>query len=118
MIDLVDAASATLQHAPVTAEQVVGGSPTVGYLLLGEFSGHEYGIWEMTPGAMSDVEEDELFVVLSGHGVVEHGDDRTKTVLTPGVVVRLSAGARTTWTITETLRKVWISSAGGASFRA
>ena len=109
MIDLDDAASAELNHVPASAEQVVEGSPTVGYLLLGEFSGHEYGIWEMSPGAMWDVEEDELFVVLSGHGVVEHTEDDTKTVLGPGVVVRLTAGAHTTWTITETLRKVWMT---------
>jgi len=109
MIDLADAASAELTHTPASADQVVDGSPMVGYLLLGEFSGQEYGIWEMTPGAMWDVEEDELFVVLSGRGVVEHAEDSTRTELAPGVVVRLTAGARTTWTVTETLRKVWVT---------
>ncbi len=36
-------------------------------------------------------------------------EDRAPMTLSPGDVVRLHAGQRTVWTVTETLRKVYIS---------
>ncbi|MBO9534375.1 MAG: cupin domain-containing protein [Solirubrobacteraceae bacterium] len=64
------------------------------------------GIWEMTPGTATDVEEDELFVVLSGRATVEiEGGDTLD--LGPGTMGVLRRGTRTTWTVHETLRKVW-----------
>lgn len=72
------------------------------------------GIWEMTPGVDEDVEDDEIFIVLTGAGTVEFLDDEGKPALPtitlrPGSVVRLTAGMRTRWTVTETLRKIWIT---------
>ena len=29
--------------------------------------------------------------------------------LAPGVAVRLTAGERTTWTVTDTVRKIWVA---------
>jgi uncharacterized cupin superfamily protein len=97
-----------LDHEPVPADQVVTGSPATGSRILGTFDGLEVGVWEMTPGAMSDVEADELFVVVSGRATVEFVDTGAWLLLGPGDVVQLHAGSRTIWTVTETLRKVYL----------
>lgn len=106
---LVDAAGATLAHEPLPAEQVVAGTPTTGLLVLDERDGHEIGVWEMTPGTATDVEVDEVFVVLAGRARVEF-EDVPAIELAPGAVVRLRAGMRTVWTVHETLRKVYLTS--------
>ena len=58
---------------------------------------------------MSDVEADEVFVVLSGAATVEFDDGTASLTLGPGDVVHLAEGARTVWTVTETLRKVYLT---------
>jgi uncharacterized cupin superfamily protein len=45
--------------------------------------------------------------VLSGSATVEFQDGR-KLTLEPGAVARLHAGQKTIWTVTETLRKVYV----------
>jgi hypothetical protein len=67
----------------------------------------EVGIWEAGPGTDTDVEVDELFVVLAGAGSVTFADG-SAVDLRPGVLVRLRAGDETTWEITERLRKVYV----------
>lgn len=107
---VTDAASLTLVHEPLPAEQVVAGAPTTGYLELDEIAGAGIGVWEHTPGTSTDVEADEVFVVLSGSGTVAFDDPALAPItLAPGAVVRLTAGMKTVWTIDETLRKVYIS---------
>jgi uncharacterized cupin superfamily protein len=68
----------------------------------------EVGLWGMAPGVDHDTELDEVFVVLAGRGTVEFEDGEVVT-LAPGVAVRLRAGERTTWTVTEALRKVYVA---------
>ncbi len=63
----------------------------------------------MTPGVMTDVEADEVFVVVSGSATVEFGDGSQSLRLGPGDVVRLAAGAETVWTVSQTLRKVYLT---------
>ena len=76
---------------------------------LVEFTDH-VGIWEMAPGVDEDVEDDEIFVVLAGAGTVEFLEPELPTItLRHGSVVRLTEGMRTRWTVTETLRKIWIA---------
>lgn len=65
------------------------------------------GLWEAGPGEDVDVEVDEVFVVLSGRGVVTF-EDGESIELRPGVAVRLRAGDRTTWTLVERLRKLYV----------
>lgn len=91
------------------AEQVQDGAPAAGAVALGEFDGREVGVWEHTVGVSTDVEAEELFVVLSGAGSVEFVDEGRTVQLRPGTVLRLSEGQRTIWTVTETLRKVYLS---------
>jgi uncharacterized protein len=107
-VDFVAAGALKLEHEVVPDDQVVSGSPTTGSTELGTFDGHEYGVWEHSVGASSDVEADELYVVLSGAGTVQF-DGGDLVVLGPGSVGRLREGQRTIWTVTETLRKVYLA---------
>ena len=91
----------------VSAEQRISGSPKTGSVQIEKFGGTVVGVWEMTPGVMRDVEVDEILTVLSGSAVVEF-QDGSKITLEPGNVARLHAGQQTVWTVTETLRKVYV----------
>lgn len=84
--------------------QVVSGTPETSSMELGEGR----GIWQITPGTVTDVESDEIFVVLSGKATIEVEGGATLEV-GPGDVCLLAEGARTTWTVHETLRKVYQS---------
>lgn len=107
---VTDASTLALAHEPVPADQVVAGTPVTGFAELDAVGGAEVGVWEMTPGAMRDVEADEVFVVLSGDATVEFDDPALPPIgLRPGSVVRLTAGMRTVWTVRETLRKLYIT---------
>ncbi|GAA2038193.1 cupin domain-containing protein [Agromyces tropicus] len=111
---MTDAASLPLAHEPVPDDQVVAGAPTTGYAALDEHAdgdrAGELGIWEMTPGTMRDVEVDEVFLVIAGRARVEFVEPALPAVeLRPGSIVRLDAGMSTVWTVTETLRKLFIA---------
>ncbi len=109
MIDVIAALAVELEHEPVPADQVVSGAPTTALAELGMIGEQAWGVWEMSPGAMSDTEVDELFVVVAGRASVLFVDRGTTVELAAGTVGRLEAGDRTIWTVTETLRKVWIA---------
>jgi uncharacterized cupin superfamily protein len=107
---VTDAASLPVPFEPVPADQVVAGSPATRYVDLDEASGRGVGVWEHTPGVSTDVEADEVFVVLAGSATLEFDDPTLAAVeLRPGSIVRLEAGMRTTWSVRETLRKVYIT---------
>jgi uncharacterized cupin superfamily protein len=91
----------------VSAEQRVSGAPRTGSVQLEKFGGTVVGVWEMTPGVMRDVEVDEILTVLSGAATVEF-QDGGRISLEPGAVARLHAGQNTVWTVTETLRKIYV----------
>ncbi|MEO5608749.1 MAG: cupin domain-containing protein [Ornithinibacter sp.] len=103
-----DLTAMTLEHERLPAGEVVQGSPGAGAMTLAEVGGVEVGVWEMAQGSARDTEVDEVFVVLSGRGTVTFEDGESIT-LVPGVAVRLRSGDRTLWTISETLRKVWVA---------
>lgn len=105
-----DAGTEPLEHEPVEPADVVAGDPTTAATGLGVVAGAEVGLWEITEGAVRDVEVDEIFVVLSGDGSVSF-EDGTVLDLGPGVVVRLHEGERTEWRIREPLRKVYVAPA-------
>ncbi|WP_127792316.1 cupin domain-containing protein [Agromyces sp. LHK192] len=112
---VTDASGLTLRHEPVAPDQVVAGAPETGHAVLDASapdaaSGRTIGVWEMTPGAMRDVEADEVFVVLAGDATVEFVDPALPSIeLAPGSLVRLEAGMQTVWTVRETLRKVYVA---------
>lgn len=93
---------------PAPAAQVVSGAPATGSVDLDEDMG--MGVWEMTPGALRDVEIDEVFVVVAGSATVEFVDPPLPPIeLAPGAIVRLESGMQTVWTVRETLRKVYLA---------
>lgn len=97
-----------LDPDPLDPADVLEGSPQVSALILDTSAdGHiERGVWEITPGVTTDVEADELFVVITGRATIEVEDGPTLEV-GPGDAVVLEAGWRTRWTVHETLRKVY-----------
>lgn len=100
--------TAPIALAPLPPGDVVDGAPLSGVRPLSRIGPTEFGIWEMTPGVARDVEEDEVFVVLSGSARIDF-EDGQHLDLTAGSAVRLSAGERTTWTVHETLRKIYLA---------
>jgi uncharacterized cupin superfamily protein len=113
---VTDAAALPLEHEPVPSDQYVAGTPSTGYAALdepgaGDAAGAgELGVWEMTPGAMRDTEVDEVFLVIAGRATVEFVEPPLPPIeLRPGSIVRLGAGMQTVWTVTETLRKLFIA---------
>jgi uncharacterized protein len=75
---------------------------------VGAVADVEVGLWEAGPGSDTDTEIDEVFLVLSGAGTVTFADG-SALPLRPGVLVRLREGDRTTWEITDRLRKLYVA---------
>lgn len=109
MYDVTEASTMPLDYEAVPPAQVVTGSPRTGTAELHDFDGRSVGVWELSVGAMSDVEVDEVFVVLFGTATVEFVDEDRTVTLGPGSVGRLVDGQKTVWTVTETLRKVYFA---------
>ncbi len=105
----VDAAALPLETRELAADQVVTGRPRVGSAELGRVGECAIGVWEISPGTSTDVEIDEFFVVLSGAATVSFADGSPPLHLKAGSIGRLAAGSATTWTVTATLRKVYIA---------
>jgi uncharacterized cupin superfamily protein len=98
----------TLEPEPLDPGQIVSGTPEVtGKVLWKSPDGRQLrGIWQITPGVVTDTEADELFVVVSGRATIAFEDGPSLNV-GPGDLALLRAGARTTWTVHETLRKAY-----------
>jgi uncharacterized protein len=99
---------ASLEPSPLDPAQIVSGTPEVSEKLLWESAdGRQLkGIWQITPGVVTDVEEEELFVVVSGRATVAVEGGPVLEV-GPGDLGVLHRGDRTTWTVHETLRKAY-----------
>jgi uncharacterized cupin superfamily protein len=100
---------------PIDPSQVRSGEPRAGFVAVDTRDGLELGIWEITPGVSTDVEADEWSVVVSGRATVAFDDGRASMELAAASVFRLDAGDRTTWTVHETLRKVYITPVTGTA---
>jgi uncharacterized cupin superfamily protein len=103
-----DARSITLDHTSMGDERNLSGDVTTAVSAQATEGDMEVGVWEHSVGTSTDVEIEEIFVVLAGRGTVTC-DEGGVIDLAPGVVGLLPAGARTTWEISEPLRKVWIT---------
>ncbi|MGW1749053.1 cupin domain-containing protein [Streptomyces sp. NPDC002092] len=99
---------AELAPEPLDPEQIVSGTPEVsGKVVWESADGRQVrGVWQITPGVVTDTEADELFVVLSGSATIEVEGGPTLTVGAGDMAV-LHAGDRTRWTVHETLRKAY-----------
>jgi uncharacterized protein len=104
---VVHVADEALSEDELDPEDVLAGDPrTASRELMSAAGTADLGIWEITEGTVTDVEADELFVVLSGRATIAFEDGPTLEV-GPGDACRLKAGQRTVWTVHETLRKVY-----------
>ncbi|MGW7002192.1 cupin domain-containing protein [Streptomyces sp. NPDC054933] len=101
-------ADTELSPEPLDASQIVSGTPEVTGAVLWESPDgtRAHGIWQITPGVVTDTEADEMFVVVSGRATIEVADGPVFEV-GPGDVCVLREGDRTTWTVHETLRKAY-----------
>ncbi len=116
---VLHAADVALDHTPVPSEQTFAGAPTVGSIGLatiggrldaGDLDGVEVGVWECTPGVSTDIEAEEVFVVIFGRARIDFASPELPSIeVGPGDLVRLEAGMQTVWTVTETLRKVYVT---------
>jgi uncharacterized protein len=97
---------AELESDDLDPASVVAGSPRTSSRVLHSDERVERGIWQITPGVVTDTEADEVFTVLSGRATIEIEGGPTLEV-GPGDVCVFDEGARTTWTVHETLRKVY-----------
>ncbi|MFD7613760.1 cupin domain-containing protein [Streptomyces sp. NPDC059828] len=97
-----------LEAEPLEPEQIVSGEPVVtGRVLWESEDGKQLrGIWQITPGVVTDTEANELFVVVSGRATVAVEGGATLE-LGPGDACVLREGDKTTWTVHETLRKAY-----------
>lgn len=117
--EVVRGITVAVETEAVPAEDVVSGTPRQGTLELGSIGGAETGIWELRGGTVTDTEIDEIFVVLSGGASIEllsepgvelaEGISPRVIEVGPGDVMRLVAGTRTRWTVTDHIRKVYIA---------
>ncbi len=99
---------AELEPEPLEPAQIVEGTPVVSGTVLWESPDGKNirGIWQITPGVVTDTEANELFVVVSGRATIAVQDGPTFDV-GPGDACVLREGDRTTWTVHETLRKAY-----------
>ena len=100
------------EREDLPAEKSLTPGTWTGYAEVLEDAGLEVGVWEHGVGSSQDTFGDEVFVVISGRGVVRSASGG-EIILAPGVIGVLHADDHTTWEITETLRKVWIVRAEG-----
>ena len=105
----IDATSLALEDYPLEPNDIESGAPSASLVELLEAPALAIGVWELSEGTVTDTEEDEVFVVIAGAATVEFEDGSAPLYLRPGVVGRLAAGTRTRWTVTETLRKVYVT---------
>jgi uncharacterized protein len=102
-----DATTVDLRFSELPKAKCPAGPVSTGVGMLAATEALEVGVWEHPVGTSTDVETDEVFVVLSGSGRVVLANGAVLE-LRPGTVGVLVAGTHTTWEIDETLRKVWV----------
>jgi uncharacterized cupin superfamily protein len=107
-VSVADVPDSELEAEDLDPEQIVSGTPVVtGKVLWEAEDGSQIrGIWQITPGVVTDTEANELFVVVSGRATIEVEGGATLEV-GPGSACVLREGDRTTWTVHETLRKAY-----------
>jgi uncharacterized cupin superfamily protein len=102
----VHVADAALEPDELDPAGIISGDPRTSSLVLHSDDRVERGIWQITPGTVTDTEADEIFTVVHGRATIEIKGGPTLEV-GPGDVCVFTEGAKTTWTVHETLRKVY-----------
>ena len=104
----VRAAEVDLEPEALDPGQIVAGDPRTSDAVLWESEDGRIlrGVWRCTAGTVTDVEQDELFVVIEGRATIAVEGGPVLEVA-PGSVCVLERGARTTWTVHEPLLKAY-----------
>ncbi|MFI5760621.1 cupin domain-containing protein [Streptomyces sp. NPDC051563] len=107
-VSVPELSDSELEADELDPAQIVSGNPVVtGKVLWEAPDGSQVrGIWQITPGVVTDTEANELFVVVSGRATIEVEGGGTLEV-GPGSACVLREGDKTTWTVHETLRKAY-----------
>jgi uncharacterized cupin superfamily protein len=100
----VDARELSISLEPVTDQS---DGPSAGYAEVGRVGGADIGVWEHSVGIARHTVNDEIFVVLTGRATIVE-DGGTPVEFSTGDVGILRGGVPSTWTVHETLRKVYI----------
>lgn len=104
----VNPADVPIRPTPIDPSSILNGTPHSGWSLIAGPPGIDIGVWGHSVGVSSDIEEDEAFVVASGSATVVLDGGRSYD-FGPGDIGVLRAGARTTWIVHETFRKVFVT---------
>lgn len=107
---VVEAVNMPLKHQTLPAGLAITPDASTGSAALEVMPGLAGGVWEHSAGVSTDIEQDEVFVVVAGRGRIRL-DDGSVLELQPGTVGVLRAGEHTRWEIDEPLRKVWFATA-------
>ena len=104
----IRAADVELEQEDLDPSQIVAGAPQTSGAVLWESEDGRIlrGVWRCTAGTVTDVEQDELFVVIEGRATIDVEAGPTFDVASGSVCV-LERGARTTWTVHESLLKAY-----------
>lgn len=104
----VRAADLELEPEALDPSQILAGTPATSGAVLSESTDGRIvrGVWRCTAGTVTDVEQDEMFVVLEGRATIAVEGGPVIEVA-PGSVCVLERGARTTWTVHEPLLKAY-----------
>jgi len=106
----ISVAAASLKPDVIASKDIISGSPRAGDLVFSKSEdGRETrGIWSCTPGSFHwTFDTDETAIILQG-AVAVRLEDGTALELKPGDLACFSRGAKTVWTVHETLRKVYV----------
>ncbi|GAA2650088.1 cupin domain-containing protein [Paractinoplanes durhamensis] len=103
-------ADIAVDHSPAGDDEVVAGAPTLGATPITRLGGTEVevGVWEMSVGAVRDVEVDEVFLLLAGAATITV-DGAAPVAISAGDLVRLTAGTKTVWEVSAPLRKLYVA---------
>lgn len=104
----VHIAGLELEADPLDPDTIVAGDPETWNTVVWESEDGRIirGVWQISPGVVTDTEAHEMFVVIAGRATIaiEGGDTFD---VGPGDMGVLEQGARSTWTVHETLRKAY-----------
>jgi uncharacterized cupin superfamily protein len=107
-VQRIDPRSTDVGLEPLTADH---DTALAGLVQVSSVNDMAVGVWDHTIGTSTHTEEDEVFIVVSGSVIVTE-DGSAPTRFGPGDIGILRSGARTTWEVTEPLRKVWVAREG------
>lgn len=104
----VHIADLDLELDQLDPESIVEGSPQTWNRVVWESEDGRIirGVWQISPGVVVDTEAHEMFVVIAGRATIAIDGGNTFDVGRGDMGV-LEEGARSTWTVHETLRKAY-----------